>query len=242
MPNLPSQRTILSGVSLVLSLVLLGPPLLLQSPTQKTQNSIPAHSLSKTRHWQTTPSTFSSKPAPSIFFGYRASLRLVALRLQNPSTIWQNPPAKPATSATKPACIFRALTDKTCVNFLSISAANYWHAATRHFKKLTCNPCETRGKFAISARLFYPFRGVPRLASRSPSAICRRAAWPVAAVTPPLTPSVAQGHPPRLACPSLASFPAISLPGRCVRRATLDWARCVAYCGRFCARQRGCPG
>ena len=212
MPNLPSQRTILSGVSLVLSLVLLGPPLLLQSPTQKTQISIPAHPLSKTRHWQSTPATFSSKPAPSIFFGYRASLRLVALRLQNPSTIWQNPPAKPATSATKPACIFRALTDKTCVNFLSISAANYWHAATRHFKKLTCNPCETRGKFAISARLFYPFRGVPRLASRSPSAICRRAAWPVAAVYATSNTLCRPGPPPSPRLPFLGVLPCHQSP------------------------------
>ena len=77
--------------------------------------------------------------------------------------------AKPATSATKPACNFRALTDKTCVKFVSISAAN-WHAAARHSKKKHAPLAKLAVKFAIPARLFYFYA----------ANLEARAAWPIA--------------------------------------------------------------
>ena len=138
MPNLRSQLMPLSGVSQVLSPVLLAPPLLLQSPTQK-------------RPFQ-FPRIHSAKPAFAAHIGH------VFVKTRSLDIFWRShlvagEAAKPARPPAKPARIFRASTDKTCARFVSISAAN-WHAAARHSKKKACTPGETRGKFAISACLF----------------------------------------------------------------------------------------
>ena len=91
------------------------------------------HRQHKKRHLQ-FPRTLLTRlalwPTPAAFFVKTCGLENLLAILP-----CQAEAAKPATPATKPACVFCALTNKTCVYFVSISAVN-WHASARHSKKI----------------------------------------------------------------------------------------------------------
>ena len=142
MPNLRSQLMPLSGVSQVLSPVLLAPPLLLQSPTQK-------------RPFQ-FPRIHSAKPA------FVPRIRHVFVKTRSLDIFWRShlDAGEAAKPAAKPARNFGAFPIKTRSSILaastakpaqlSISPAN-WHAAARHSKK----KCAPLAKLAVNLQYLH---------------------------------------------------------------------------------------